>query len=124
MVREISKGEALLFINSFFPQYKITDDPFEKYLGYFDNGLLGVVIYSVIYERAEINFICVKKEYRNKKIGSVLMQNTVEKTKLANCKNISLEVRKDNISAINLYKKFGFVEVSKEKNTIMVWMVY
>ena len=29
--------------------------------------------------------------------------------------NITLEVRKDNISAINLYKKYGFVEKALRK---------
>lgn len=115
MVNEISKEEASIFLASFFPQYKITDDPFERYLGYFDNDLLGIIAYSIIYERAEINYICVRPEHRRHNIGSKLMNNAVEKIEEANCDSISLEVKIDNIGAINLYKKFNFREVLKRE---------
>ncbi len=115
MVREISKDSVEKFLSTYFPQYKITNDPFERYLGYFDNELLGIIAYSVIYERAEINYIFVRSEYRKKSIGSALLNKTVEKSKEAGLDNISLEVEINNIAAINLYKKFGFEEVSRRE---------
>lgn len=115
MLNELKKTEVQTFLNNFFPQYKISEDPFERYLGYFDRELVGIVAYSIIYERAEINYICVKQEYQGKHIGSLLLDKTVENIKTHNCLSISLEVRKDNIKAINLYKKYDFKQVSVRK---------
>jgi len=112
MIKEISKEEIIKFCEDFFPQYKITDDPFEKYLGYYEDELIGIITYSIIYERAEINYICVRNEFRRKHIGSKLMDGALEKMKNQGCYSISLEVASDNIKAINLYKKYGFKEVS------------
>lgn len=111
MVKQINKEEAIKFLENFFPQYKITNDPFEKYLGYYEGELVGIITYSIIYERAEINYICVREEFRRKQIGSKLMEETLKLMK-NECDSVSLEVASDNIKAINLYKKYGFKEVS------------
>ena len=63
-----------------------------------------------MYEKAEINNIYVLNEYRSQGIGSKLLDYLVKKCKI--CENITLEVRKDNINAIYLYKKYGFKEVA------------
>lgn len=115
MIQQIDKYEAKKFLEAFFPQYKITDDPFEKYLGYFEDELIAIITYSIIYERAEINYICVRNEFRRKKIGSKLMRCSLEKIKEQGCLSISLEVAFDNIGAINLYENFGFKKVSTRK---------
>jgi len=111
MVKEITKKEVTKFCETFFPQYKITNDPFEKYLGYYEGELVGIITYSIIYERAEINYICVREEFQGKQIGSKLMEEVLNQIK-NECDSISLEVASDNITAINLYKKYGFKEVS------------
>ena len=73
-------------------------------------------MYDLIYERCEIEYIAVKKEYRNKKIASKLLEYVINDCKLNNIVNISLEVNVNNISAINLYKKFSFkIEAIREK---------
>ena len=48
--------------------------------------------------------IFIDKEYRNKGIGSLIIQNYV----LDNDYNIYLWVYKDNVKAFNLYKRLGF----------------
>lgn len=73
-----------------------------------DNKVVGFLVYDLIYERCEIEYIAVKKEYRNRKIGSKLLEYVINDCKLNNIVNISLEVNINNISAINLYKKFSF----------------
>lgn len=90
---------------------KPIDSPFSKEAVYIENGLIiGYLSYSIIYEKAEINNIYVLKECRSQGIGSKLLDYLVKKCKI--CENITLEVRKDNESAIYLYKKYGFKEVA------------
>ena len=110
MLRELTKEEVLGFLSANYPQYKVTSDPFEKYLGYIDGTLAGLITYSIIYERAEINYICVKEDKKRKKIGSRLLETTLGIMEDYGCDNVSLEVNENNKGAINLYKKFGFEE--------------
>ena len=87
----------------------------EKYIGYFiSDKLVSFICYSVYFERAEINYIYVKDDYRRFGIASKLMKYMIQKC--SNLENITLEVRESNYSAINLYKKFGFSECTIRKN--------
>lgn len=101
-------------INQFLKNNSIninTDDPFSRNIIYIDNcQIIGFLNYSIIYERAELNYIFVLEIYRNKGISSKMMDYMINKCKI--CENITLEVRKNNIIAINLYKKYGFKEVA------------
>lgn len=91
------------------------NDPFSKNIIYVDGSkIVGLLNYSIIYERAELNYIFVLKNYRNKKIASQMFEYMLKKCKI--CENITLEVRKSNEIAINLYKKYGFVEIAIRKN--------
>ena len=84
-----------------------SSNPFANYLVYIlNNKIIGYVYYSYIYERCEINQIEVKNIHRNCGIGTKLMKKLTEIVD----KSITLEVKIDNYCAINLYKKFNFVE--------------
>lgn len=90
---------------------KPIDSPFSKEVIYVEKDIvIGYLSYSIMYEKAEINNIYVLNEYRGQGIGSKLLDYLVKKCKI--CENITLEVRKNNINAIHLYKKYGFKEVA------------
>ena len=92
------------------------NNPFSKRLEYVINSeCVGYLDYSLIYDRMEIDNFLVKLEYRNNGIGSKLMSYLIDLAKGNNIINITLEVRVSNHVAINLYKKYGFVEVSIRK---------
>lgn len=58
--------------------------------------------------------ISILKDMWGKKVGTKLLKETLEFAKNSfNIEIISLEVRSDNIRAINLYKKFGFEKIGK-----------
>lgn len=84
---------------------------YSNILIYKEDKILGFLIYDLIYDRCEIEYIGVLEEYRNKHIASKLMEYLIDKYN-----NISLEVNVNNIKAINLYKKYGFKEVATRKN--------
>ena len=90
------------------------ENPFSKYLVYiYENNVIAFCYYYEIYDKLEISYIFVKDEFRNKKIASKLMKYLIENNK--DKYNITLEVKKDNVNAIKLYKKFGFKEVALRK---------
>ncbi|MDD3712366.1 MAG: GNAT family N-acetyltransferase [Candidatus Izemoplasmatales bacterium] len=63
--------------------------------------------------------ITVKKAYWHKGLGSRLMEHAINYARITGkIKNIYLEVREDNISAIKLYEKFGFIPVGKMPDKI------
>lgn len=62
-----------------------------------------------------ITNIAVHPDCRNKGIASKLLDEIIACAKKRNIKSLTLEVRKSNIAAISLYKKFGFVEYGIRK---------
>lgn len=96
------------FILKYFPNFSITNDPFEKcYIYKIKNKNIGFISYSIIYERAELNYIVVSEDYRLKGIGQKLLNFCIEDLKKNKVKTISLEVNKNN-KAVNFYLKNNF----------------
>jgi ribosomal-protein-alanine N-acetyltransferase len=56
-----------------------------------------------------IHSFYIKKGYRNKGFGSLLLEKSIEILKKQGVKKIELTVDPQNLTAISLYKKFGFV---------------
>ena len=114
MLEELKKGEIIPQNNILLTEIVEKDfetNPFAHYLVYkINNEIVGFLYYSEIYERIEINQIEVEEKYRRKKIASKLLQNICNKEK-----NITLEVKIDNIPAINLYQKYHFKKVAIRK---------
>lgn len=69
--------------------------------------------------------ISVKKEYWNMGIASQLIKELIEWVKASKIiKKINLKVREDNECAINLYRKFGFIEEGKVSKEFYVNGIY
>lgn len=81
-----------------------------------DDHFVAFLSFLYIYDRLEIEDFMVLDEYRNKGIGSILMEYFLQYSVNNSVKNITLEVRSDNYIAIKLYKKYGFVEKAIRKN--------
>ena len=111
-IEDIEKANELL--SKF--NYKISEESFTnvffKSLVYYDNGIKGIIVYDLLYDRIEIEYIIVDKKHRKCGIGTKLLKE-IEKN---NIKNITLEVRESNIEAIDFYKKNGFKIETIRKN--------
>jgi len=91
-------------------------NPFGKKIEYIENEkAIAVLDYSLIYDRIEIDNIIVNEEYRNKKIGTKLLEYIIKLSEEQGLSNITLEVRKSNAIARHLYEKMGFKEVAIRK---------
>lgn len=109
MIIEINKNNIDLINNSFISKEYILNElennPFAKILILKENNeVIAYIYYSDIYERAEINQIEVSKTHRNCGKGNFLLNYIINLLK----KNITLEVKEDNYSAIKLYEKNKF----------------
>lgn len=92
--------------------YKFSSNDFECVYGYYlGDELVGVIDYSVIYDRIELNYIFVLEKYRKRGIASYMMEHICNMNL-----SISLEVCENNFNAIDLYKKHGFKAVARRKN--------
>lgn len=126
MIKELNENDkeiiekVELAFPSFFSKNKILDDfkqnAFTKYFIYMEkSNIIGIVNYYDLYDRFEISYIEVLEEYRNKKIGSLLIEKLIDIGSKKNIKNITLEVNIKNEYAIKLYNKYGFVIVANRK---------
>lgn len=92
----------------------LSDNPFSHYLLFIeDNKIVGYLNYYLIYDRIEIANFNVLEEYQNKGIGTKLLDYLIKK--YTDIVNITLEVRCDNIKAIHLYEKMGFIKKAIRK---------
>ena len=126
MIKELNKSDfeiieiVELAFPTFFSKSKIVDDfnqnAFTKYFIYMEkSNIIGVVNYYDLYDRFELSYIEVIKEYRNKKIGSLLLEELIKIAEEKKIKNITLEVNINNEYAIKLYKKYNFEVVAIRK---------
>lgn len=122
MIREINVNDFSV-ITEYYREFDDNEvdlfnlDTFTKiYVYELDNKVVGFINYSIIYDRAELNYIYIDKEYRGKNYASLLLEYFIEECKKKKCINITLEVSVNNKSGINLYKKYGFEEKAIRKN--------
>ena len=91
---------------------ELGNNPYGNYLLLIEEDkIIGYIYYSDIYERAEINQFEVKATHRNCGKGNELLKYLIEKLQ----KNITLEVKQTNASAIHHYEKNGFKKVAIRK---------
>ncbi len=115
MIKEYDSS-PLFSVDNF--TYKLTEkefstNPYLKIITYVENDkIIGFLLYSLIYDRIEIEQFEVITKERGKGIGDKLLKYLIEKYQDTDIKNITLEVKEDNIVAINLYKKYDFKKVS------------
>lgn len=90
---------------------ELTSNILAEYYCYLENDIIVAYISSwASGTNSEILNFCVSKDFQNKGIGSELLKYLLVKQKSDGIIYCSLEVRKSNEKAINLYKKFGFKE--------------
>lgn len=93
----------------------LDNDNFTKVLVYEkEEQIIGFLMYTELEETADVVDIVVKEEYRQKRVASCLLDAMISELK-DSVKLLTLEVRKSNVAAISLYKKFGFEIINTRK---------
>lgn len=101
--------------NSF--EMEITDNLLSTYIVAEVEG--KIVAYAgmwIIIDEGHITNLAVDERYKGKSIGNYLLVGLIKQCVNNNIYRMTLEVRKSNDVAINLYKKHGFTEQGIRKN--------
>lgn len=81
-----------------------------------NDEIVGFAGIKTVFNESDIMNIVVKKSFRNKGIGSLLLKKLIDVSTSLNVTSITLEVMEENFSAIHLYEKFGFEIIGIRKN--------
>ena len=116
MIREFEKRDTDRvneLIGKFNYNLDSINSEFVRILVYESDKICGVLVYDLIYDRIEIEYIIVDKLYRRQGIATNLIKFMED---INSVKNITLEVRKSNNAAISFYEFLGFKKVAIRKN--------
>lgn len=118
MIREYREGDKEFveslgqYFNGSFNISRISEN--EKMLIYEkDNIIVAFVVFSKIYEVADLTYLVVHPDYRRLGIGNLLLKELIKDEEI---KRIMLEVRESNTGAIEFYKNNGFIILRKIVN--------
>ena len=80
------------------------------------NLVVGICVFHVVLDEAQINFFVVNEKFRKKGFGSYLMNYLIRKCENLKINKLFLEVSQDNIAAEKFYSRFDFSTVGIRKN--------
>ena len=80
------------------------------------NLVIGICVFQVVLDEAQINYFAVDKKFREKGFGSYLMSYLIKKCEKLNLKKILLEVSQSNVTAERFYSGFDFSTVGIRRN--------
>lgn len=80
-----------------------------------DSQIAGFIGLSII-DNAEIHKFYVIPEYRRMGFGEMLLKFVIDLCSMSHILNLTLEVRKSNLPALNLYKKLQFKIVAERES--------
>ena len=80
------------------------------------NLVIGICVFHVVLDEAQINFFVVDEKYRKKGFGSYLMNYLIKQCRKLNVSKLFLEVSHTNVTAVKFYSRFDFSTVGIRKN--------
>ena len=80
------------------------------------NLVIGICVFQVVLDEAQINYFVVDQKFRKKGFGSYLMSYLIKRCEKLKLKKLLLEVAQSNVSAEKFYSSFDFSTVGIRKN--------
>ena len=75
------------------------------------NLVIGICVFHVVLDEAQINFFVVNQKYRERGFGSYLMSYLIKQCEKLNINKLFLEVTHNNSIAEKFYSRFDFSTV-------------
>ena len=75
------------------------------------NLVIGICVFHIVLDEAQINFFVVNQKYRKKGFGSYLMIYLIKQCEKLNIHKLVLEVSHTNVVAEKFYNRFDFSTV-------------
>ena len=82
----------------------------------FSNLLIGICVFHVVIDEAQINFFAINHKYRKKGFGTFLMNYLIKECEKLNISKLFLEVSHNNFIAEKFYSRFNFSTVGIRRN--------
>ena len=80
------------------------------------NHVIGICVFHVVLDEAQINFFVVNQKYRKKGYGTHLMNYLIKQCEILNINKLLLEVSLTNTTAEKFYSRFDFYTVGIRTN--------
>ena len=78
---------------------------------FLSNLIIGICVFQVVLDEAQINFFVINKKYRKKGFGTYLMRYLIKECEKSNITKLILEVSHTNLTAEKFYSRFDFATV-------------
>ena len=82
----------------------------------FANLLIGLCVFQVVLDEAQINYFVVNHKFRKKGYGSLLMRYVIKQCEKLKINKLFLEVSNNNSTAEKFYSRFDFSTIGIRKN--------
>ena len=83
---------------------------------FFHDFLVGICVFHVVFDEAQINFFVINEKYRNRGFGSYLMEQLIKRCEKLRINKLILEVSCTNEIAEKFYSNFEFSTVGIRKS--------
>jgi len=80
------------------------------------NFVIGICVFHVVLDEAQINYFVVNQKFRKKGFGSYLMSYLIKQCEKLNINKLFLEVSNKNVIAEKFYSRFDFSTVGIRRN--------
>ena len=80
------------------------------------NLVIGICVFQIILDEAQINYFVIKQKFRKKGFGSYLMRFLINHCEKLKVNKLFLEVSQNNIKAEKFYDSFDFYTVGIRSN--------
>lgn len=93
-------------------------------------AVVGYIGSHMIEDEAHVTTFGVEPGLRRRRVGERLLADVLQRAVLCGCRRITLEVRESNEGAKSLYRRYGFVPVSRrpryytdnDEDAIVMWI--
>jgi ribosomal-protein-alanine N-acetyltransferase len=92
-------------------RYELTDNPASRcWVAEKDGRVVGMIVAWLLVDEAHIATIATHAEFRRRGIAKQLLTHTLQGMLAEGAQSSFLEVRENNVTAREMYRKFGFEE--------------
>ena len=75
-----------------------------------DDRVVGTALAGYDGHRGWINYLAVNPDHQRKGLGRMLMQEAERRLRELGCPKINVQIRRDNLEAIEFYRRIEFIE--------------
>lgn len=116
MTPDFEKSEQI----NFFLSINARENYYIYGIDFMGNSIGACGLKNFIDDKAELWLYIGDKDYWGKGLGKIIMKCLENEATVKNLSKLYLKVIKDNIAAINLYKKMDYIEVANKENYIIM----